>query len=179
LSAWPAACFFSAGQHGPTRRCQIAKAHGAEVIVTSGSDDKLARAKALGATHGINRLSENWAEAVYRLTANEGVDHILEIAGGANLGRSIEAVAAHGHIYVIGLLEGFEVSGPAGPLLVKSPTIQGIAVGHRRALEDLVRAVDRTGLKPVIDGRYSFAELPQALDHVDRGPFGKVVIDVA
>jgi NADPH:quinone reductase-like Zn-dependent oxidoreductase len=158
---------------------QIAKAHGAEVIVISGSDDKLARAKALGARHGINRLSENWVEAVYRLTANEGVDHILETVGGANLGRSIEGVAVHGRIYVIGLQEGFEVSGPAGPLLVKSPMIQGIGVGHRRALEDLVRAVDRTGLKPVIDGRYSFAELPQALDHLDRGPFGKVVIDVA
>jgi NADPH:quinone reductase-like Zn-dependent oxidoreductase len=155
---------------------QIAKAHGAEVIVTSGSDDKLARANALGADHGVNRAAEDWVEAVYRLTADRGADHILEIAGGANLGRSVRAVAVNGRISVIGILEGFEVSAPSGPLLLKSPTIQGISVGHRRALEDFVRAVDRIHLKPVIGKRYRFDELPAALDHLDRGPFGKIVI---
>ena len=67
---------------------QIAKAHGATTIVTSGDPDKLARAKAPGATHGVNRKAEDWVEAVYRLTGDRGADHILEIAGGANLGRS-------------------------------------------------------------------------------------------
>jgi len=62
-------------------------------------------------------------------------------------------------------------------LLLKAPVVQGITVGHRRALEDMVRAVDQTGLKPAIDRRYSFEELPQALDHLYRGPFGKVVIE--
>jgi NADPH:quinone reductase-like Zn-dependent oxidoreductase len=156
---------------------QIARAHGAEVIVTSGSDDKLARAKALGADHGVNRAAEDWVEAVYRLTADRGADHILEIAGGANLGRSVQAVAVNGRISVIGILEGFEVSAPAGPLLLKSPTVQGISVGHRRALEDFVRAVDRIQLKPVIGKRYRLDELPAALDHLDRGPFGKIVLE--
>jgi NADPH:quinone reductase-like Zn-dependent oxidoreductase len=77
---------------------------------------------------------------------------------------------------VIGALEGFEVSAPAGPLLMKSPVIQGIGVGHRRALEDLVRAVDVNALQPVIDQRYRFDQLPQALDHLDRGAFGKIVL---
>lgn len=156
---------------------QIAKAAGAEVIVTSGSPEKLERALALGADHGIDRLREDWVERVLALTSDHGADHILEIAGGAGLGQSLKAVAPDGRISVIGVLEGFEVSGPVAPLLLKSPVLQGISVGHRRALEDLVSAVDRIGLKPVIDKRYRFAELREALEHLDRGPFGKIVVE--
>jgi NADPH:quinone reductase-like Zn-dependent oxidoreductase len=155
---------------------QLAKLHGAEVIVTSSSDEKLAKAKALGADHGINYGREDWVEAVYRLTQDRGADHILEIAGGPNLGKSITAVAVQGRISVIGVLEGFDLSGPAGPVLLKSPVIQGISVGHRRGLEEMVAAVDRTRLKPVIDRRYPLKDLPAALDHLDRGPFGKIVL---
>lgn len=158
---------------------QIAKSRGAEVIVVSGSDAKLARAAALGADHGINRTAEDWVEAVWRLTGDRGADHVLEIIGGAHLGKAVQAVAVHGQIAVIGVFEGFEVSAPAGPLLLKSPTIHGIGVGHRRALEDFVAAVDKANIKPVIDRRYPFAALPAALDHLDGGPFGKIVVDVA
>ncbi|QRM44513.1 NAD(P)-dependent alcohol dehydrogenase [Rhizobium sp. BG4] len=153
---------------------QIAKAHGAEVFVTSGSTDKLERARAIGADHGFGR--ENWVETLYGLTNDYGADQILEIAGGANFGEALKAVAVGGHIHVIGVLEGFEISGPVAPLLLKSPTVQGISVGHRRALEDLVRAVDMSGIKPVIDKAYAFEDLPEALAHLDRGPFGKIVI---
>jgi NADPH:quinone reductase-like Zn-dependent oxidoreductase len=157
---------------------QIAKAHGANVIITSRSNDKLERARALGADHGINSNNEDWVEAVYRITDDEGVHHILEIAGGPNLGQSLLAVAVHGRISVIGVLEGFEIAGPAAPLLLKSPAIQGISVGHRRSLEDFVRAIDLTGIKPVIDARYPLEDLHSALDHLDRGAFGKIVIDL-
>jgi NADPH:quinone reductase-like Zn-dependent oxidoreductase len=155
---------------------QIAKAHGAEVFVTSGSDEKLLRAKALGADYGINRLQGDWAEALYELTRDRGIDHIIETVGGANLRNSLRAVAVHGRISVIGVLEGSEISLPAGELLLKSPVIQGIGVGHRRALEDFARAVDATGLKPVIEHSYRFDQLPQALEHLDRGAFGKIVL---
>ena len=117
-------------------------------------------------------------EAVYRHTGDKGADHILELVGGANLGRSIAAVAVEGRISMIGLLDGLEFSGPAVPLLLKSPIIQGIAVGHRRALEDFVQAIDRTGLKPVIQQRYGFDAMPEALDAFERGPFGKIVVEV-
>ena len=100
-----------------------------------------------------------------------------QLAGGANLGKSLQAVAVQGRISVIGVLEGGEISAPAPFVLLKSPVIQGIGVGHRRALEDLVGAIDRTGIKPVIDARYRFAELREALAHLDRGPFGKVVVE--
>lgn len=157
---------------------QIAQMHGAAAIVTSGSDEKLARARALGATHGINRHNEDVVESVYRHTGDHGADHVLELVGGANLAQSIAAVAVEGRISVIGLLEGLELSGPAVPVLLKSPVIQGITVGHRRALEDFVRAIDRTGLKPVIQARYGFDDLPAALAAFEQGPFGKIVIEV-
>jgi len=67
---------------------------------------------------------------------------------------------------------------PSVPSFLTRPVIQGIGVGHRRALEDLVRAVDATGLTPVIDARYAFEQLPQALAHLKRGAFGKLVIEV-
>ncbi len=74
------------------------------------------------------------------------------------------------------MLAGSEISLPASELLLKSPVIQGIGVGHRRALEDFVRAVDVTGLKPVIEHRYRFNQLEEALVHLDRGAFGKIVL---
>ena len=155
---------------------QIAKAHGAEVFVTSGSDEKLAQAKKLGANQGINRLKGDWAENTLALTQDRGIDHIIETVGGENLKHSLRAVAVHGRISVIGVLAGTEITLSAGELLLKSPVIQGIGVGHRRALEDFVRAVDVTGLKPVIEHRYRFNELEQAFEHLDRGAFGKIVL---
>jgi len=156
---------------------QIAKAHGAEVFITSGSAEKLERAVALGADHALGRNDGDWVAQLYSLTDGYGADHVLEIVGGAHLGQALKAVAVNGRISVIGVLEGFEVSGPASQLLLKAPVVQGISVGHRRALEDLVRAVDQIGLKPVIDKRYAFEEFPEALDHLYRGPFGKVVVE--
>ena len=155
---------------------QIAKALGAEVYVTSGSDEKLARAKKLGADRGINRLKGDWAEALLTLTQDRGIDHIIETVGGENLQHSLRAVAVHGRISVIGVLDGSESTLSAGELLLKSPVIQGIGVGHRRALEEFVRAVEVTGLKPVIEQRYRFDQLEQALEHLDRGAFGKIVL---
>ncbi|HGG9147062.1 TPA: NAD(P)-dependent alcohol dehydrogenase [Enterobacter cloacae] len=155
---------------------QIAKAIGAEVYVTSGSDEKLARAKKLGADRGINRLKGDWAEALLTLTQDRGIDHIIETVGGENLQHSLRAVAVHGRISVIGVLAGSEITLSAGELLLKSPVIQGIGVGHRRALEEFVRAVEVTGLKPVIEQRYRFDQLEQALEHLDRGAFGKIVL---
>lgn len=156
---------------------QIAKAHGARTIVVSGNNAKLERAKALGADHGIDRSAEDWVQAVYRLTNDEGAQHVLELVGGAHLGRAAEAAAAGAHIYQVGVFEGFEASFPTPAVMFKQVTIHGISAGHRRALEDLVATIDRTGLKPVIDRRYSLSELPAALDQLAAGPFGKIVLE--
>ena len=158
---------------------QLAVAHGAEVIVTSSSDDKLRRVLDLGANHAIDRTVDDVVTKVLAITNDRGVDHVLDLVGGDNFARSIAAVAPGGRVSVIGLMEGVELRAPTVPVLLKAPVIQGIVTGHRRALEDLVRAVDRIGLTPMIDRRYAFADLHAALDHLAAGPFGKVVVDVA
>ena len=158
---------------------QLAAAHGAEVIVTSSSDEKVRRALDLGASHAIDRTAGDVVPEVLAMTGGRGVDHVLDLVGGDNFARSVAAVAPGGRVSVIGLLDGAELRAPTVPVLLKAPVIQGIVIGHRRALEDLVRAVDRLGLKPVVDRRYAFADFPAALDHLAAGPFGKVLVDVA
>jgi NADPH:quinone reductase-like Zn-dependent oxidoreductase len=158
---------------------QFAAAHHAEVIVTSSSDEKLARAKALGATHGINRnKTPDWGAEVQRLTRGRGADHLLELAAG-DLDQSLQAIRPGGRISAIGVIEDYAFRLPALPLLVKHVVLQGIFVGHRRAFEDMNRAIDRLKIKPVIDKVYGLADLPAALDHLERGPFGKIVIRLA
>jgi NADPH:quinone reductase-like Zn-dependent oxidoreductase len=158
---------------------QFAAASGAEVIVTTSSDSKIARSIELGATHGINRnTTPDWQTAVLELTGGRGADHILEMTGGDNLRRSLLAVAPGGRISIIGLLESDELRTSIMPLLASRASLVAVAVGHRRALEDLVRMIDHSGIKPVIDGRYAFAQARDAFAHLNRGAFGKVVIDL-
>jgi NADPH:quinone reductase-like Zn-dependent oxidoreductase len=157
---------------------QIAKAVGARVIITSSSDAKLERAKALGADVGINRNKLDWVPAVLAATGGHGADHILEIGGGPNLGKSVDAAAVGGQISVIGVIEGLDLSASVIPVLYKQVRIRGVLVGHRRAAEDFVTAVDTVKLKPVIDGHYGLQDLQSALAHLERGPFGKVVVNL-
>ncbi len=158
---------------------QIAVAHGAKVIISSSSDEKLDRARELGAAHCLHRGSSNIVMETLEITQSHGADHILELVGGDNFKQSIEMVAVGGRISVIGLLGAMELSAPTTPILLKAPVVQGIVTGHRRALEDFVRAVDSTELKPAIDRRYAFENLQDALDHLEAGAFGKVVIQLA
>nr|WP_237351940.1 NAD(P)-dependent alcohol dehydrogenase [Rhizobium sp. ACO-34A] len=155
---------------------QIAKANGAKVIVC-GQPEYEARAKALGADHFIDANSD-WMERVYQLTSDRGVDVALEVIGGKHLGQSIQVTAVGGHVCQIGALDGWDISAPAMPLMLKDITIHGIGTGSRKALERFVRAIDQTRIVPVVDSRYSLADLPAAFDHLDRGAFGKIVIDV-
>lgn len=157
---------------------QIAKAHGAAVIV-SGRASNEARARALGADHFVDSQRADWVEAVYAVTGDRGADHILEVVGGNHLGKSVQVAAVGAHICQIGALDGFDLGAPAMPLMLKDVTVHGIGTGSRQALENLVRAVDQIGLKPVIDARYAMADVVAAFEHMDRGAFGKVVIDVA
>jgi NADPH:quinone reductase-like Zn-dependent oxidoreductase len=156
---------------------QIAAMHGARVIVCAGADN-LARAQALGADHVVDRRSDDWVDTVLRVTGDRGVDHILELVGGTHLGDSVNVAAVGGHIHQIGALAGFEITAPVMPMMLKDITIHGIATGHRRALQELAAAVDHAHLAPVIDTRYPLAELPAALEHLERGAFGKLVVEL-
>lgn len=156
---------------------QLAVAVGARVIVTSSSDDKIERARTLGAWSGINRSTcPDWAGAVLEATNGRGADHIVEVAGGANLAKSVLALAPGGRISLVGVMDGFDSTFPSVPAILAQATIQAVYVGHRRALEDFVRAIDQIELKPVIDHVFDFLELPSAFDAFKKGAFGKVVL---
>jgi NADPH:quinone reductase-like Zn-dependent oxidoreductase len=118
----------------------------------------------------------DWPAEVRRLTQGRGADHVLELASGPNLDRSLQALRQGGRVSIIGMLEGETLSASFYAMVLGRATVQGIGVGHRRALEDLVRAIDVNALKPVIAARYNFDALPAALDHLARGPFGKIVV---
>ncbi len=157
----------------------IARAFGAHAIVTSRSAEKLERATALGASAVIDTsATPDWSNAALELTDGRGADHVLELIGGDNLRQSAAALASGGRIAQIGFLRGSEIVLSAVPMMLKRAIIQGITVGHRRAFEDMISAIDAHGIKPVIDKVYAFDDAPAAFAHLDRGPFGKIVIGV-
>lgn len=154
---------------------QFARMHGAQVIVVSGSEDKRAQALELGAHHVLARDAD-WQAEVMRLTEGRGADQVLETVGGPNIGRSLQALARGGRISVIGVLEGGAMEDFTFDAIGRRATIQGISVGHRAALERMVRAIDVNRLAPVVAAEYGFGEVPQAFGHLERGAFGKVVV---
>jgi len=158
---------------------QIAQAFGAKVITTSSSDDKLTRARELGAWHTINYRSEpDWDQAVRTLTDKRGVDHVVEVGGPGTIGKSMNAVAAGGHIALIGVLTGTDAPDASlFPLVTRNVQLNGIYVGHRRAFEDLLAFLTEKDIHPIIDRTFSFEEAPEAYDYLASGAhFGKVVI---
>ncbi|AOH85917.1 alcohol dehydrogenase [Sphingomonas panacis] len=158
---------------------QIARASGAKVIVTSRSAAKLERAKALGAWGVIDTAAKpQWSDVALDLTGGRGVDHVLELIGGDNIAQSTAALASGGRISQVGFLKDAEIVLSVVPMMLKRAVLQGVTVGHRRAFEDMVQAFDTLAMKPVIDRTYPFAEVRAAFDHLERGPFGKVVIDI-
>lgn len=159
---------------------QLATAFGARVIVTSSSDEKLARAKALGAWETINYARHpEWDKEARALTGGRGVDHIIEVVGGDNVRRAVDAIARNGHIALVGLIESTTLTADIIRLLHERASIRGVLVGSRKVFETLNRALETTRIRPVIDRVYPFAETPAAFAHLKRGAFGKVVIDVA
>jgi NADPH:quinone reductase-like Zn-dependent oxidoreductase len=157
---------------------QIAHHHGARVIVTSSSDEKLARAQELGAWKGINyRENPDWGKEVRKLTGGRGVDHILEVGGAGTLSQSLGAVTMGGRIALIGVLAGVVSDIPVTRILMNKVTVAGVLVGHRESFEDMNRAFEVGEIRPVVDQVFPLAETRQALEHMAAGKhFGKIVI---
>lgn len=156
---------------------QFAKMAGATVIVTSSSDEKLARAKALGADHTINyRAVTEWGKAAADW-AGGGVDHIVEVGGKDTFQQSIEAARVGGTILVIGVLSGFAQQISIPSLFSKNLHVIGLSVGSRRMFENMASAIGQNRMKPVIDRTLDFAEVPDALRLMQQaGHFGKIAI---
>lgn len=159
---------------------QIAKAMGAAVIATSSSETKLARLRGLGADHTINyRENPEWGEQVRALTGGRGVDHVIEVGGPGTLPQSITACRIGGHIALIGVLTGRAGPVPTAALMARQLRLQGLIVGSRQDQRDMIRALEVTGIKPVIDSTFALDKLGEAFAHEESGAhFGKICVTV-
>jgi NADPH:quinone reductase-like Zn-dependent oxidoreductase len=160
---------------------QLAKAAGLNVIITSSSDEKLARARAMGADAGINYVQvPDWGSEARRLTGGEGVDLVLEVGGEKTFAQSLAAVRMQGSIMVIGGVSGLGGTMVPRQLVGVAVRMQGVYVGSRTMHEDLARFVEVAQINPVIDRVFPFAELPDAIGYFAAGRhFGKVAIGSA
>ena len=161
---------------------QFAKLLGAYAIVLSSSDDKLARAQALGADEVLNYTKEPaWGRTVkamaQRLTGRDGVDHVVELGGTSTLEQSLRAVRAGGTLSMIGVLGGAKLEAPLGLVVTRAVRLQGVTVGSRDDFVAMCTAMARTQLRPVVDSVFPFEALTDALTHLESGRhFGKVCI---
>lgn len=153
---------------------------GARVIVTSSSDDKLERARALGADETINYVDNpEWGRVARGMTDGLGVDHVLELGGAGTLPQSLEAVRSGGHISLIGVLAGGAAKLNLTPILMRNIRVQGVLVGPRSDFEAMNRAIEQNGLSPVIDRNFAFNDAPAAFEHMAGAQhFGKICISV-
>lgn len=159
---------------------QFAKSAGATVIATSSSDEKLARLRELGADYVINhREDKQWGNTVRELTGGVGVDHVIEIGGTATLEQSMTAARVGGHIAVIGVLAGSDGPLNVRQILRKQLRLTGLLVGSRRHQLDMVRALNVSGIRPVIDRHFPLDEIADAFRYQStQQHLGKIVLDV-
>ncbi|HTM59889.1 MAG TPA: NAD(P)-dependent alcohol dehydrogenase [Burkholderiales bacterium] len=157
---------------------QFAKLRGCHVTVISSSDEKIAKAKALGADAAINyQKVPEWYKATRELTAGAGYDHILELGGEKTLPQSLRCIRPGGTLSMIGVLSGSMLSAPLGLVVTRHVRLQGITVGNRDGFEAMMLAIGQHKLKPVTDKVFAFAELKEALGYLKSGAhFGKIIL---
>lgn len=157
---------------------QFAKMAGATVIATSSSDAKLEKLRSMGANHVINyKKNSQWGETVLKLTDGLGVDRVIEVGGPATLEQSMIASRVGGHISVIGILTGLGGEFNFVTALVKQLRLQGVLVGSRTQQQDMVRAINASGIKPIIDKTYPLEEIVNAFKYQETNQhFGKICL---
>jgi NADPH:quinone reductase-like Zn-dependent oxidoreductase len=160
---------------------QFAKGLGARVLGTSSSDDKLERARKLGLDASVNyRQTPDWAKWVLEQTHGEGADLVVEVGGAGTFAASLKAVCTGGTVAQIGVLSQTSEPVPIQPILHRQIRIQGIYVGSRADFIEMNRAIEQSGLKPIVDEVFAFDQAPLALQRMAAGThFGKLVIRVA
>ncbi len=159
---------------------QIAKLIGAEVLITSSSDEKLARCRALGADHVANyRETPAWSEWAREVTGGRGCDLVIELGGAGTLEQSTRALAPEGTVSLVGNLSGSVAQVNLFHVFVRAARLQGVATGNRETLEQMMRAFTVTPIRPVVDEKvYGFDELKAALLAVPEGRhFGNICLE--
>ena len=159
---------------------QFAKMAGATVIATSSSDAKLEKLRLMGADHVINyKNTPNWGEVALSLTNGRGVDHVIEVGGPDTLAQSMIAARIGGHISLIGILTGLGGELSIVTALIKQLRLQGVLVGNRTQQQEMVRAIDANGMRPVIDKEFPLESMADAFRYQESNQhFGKICLKV-
>jgi NADPH:quinone reductase-like Zn-dependent oxidoreductase len=149
------------------------------VIATSSSDEKLGRARDLGASDGVNyRETPEWGNRV-REIAGDGVDLVIEVGGAGTLEQSLRAVRFGGTITLIGNLAGLDAHLKLSLVFMQRIRLLGIFVGHRESFEAMNRAIDLHRMRLVIDQVFPLADARAAFDHMAAGGhFGKICVRI-
>lgn len=158
---------------------QFAVALGAKVIATSSSAEKAERLRALGASEVINyREDENWGATIRDLTGG-GVDHVMDVGGASTLSQAVAATRIGGNVVMIGMLGGYLVELNLIDIMLRQQRLSPIVVGNRAMQLRMVEAIERTGVRPVIDKVFPFSQIADAMHYQLSGQhFGKIVIDM-
>ena len=153
-------------------------AAGARPIITSSSDEKLARARELGAVGTLNyRSNPEWQEEVLTITGGAGVQHVIEVGGADTRDRALTALAVGGHMALVGSLSGSAGPIPTRGLSSRDIRITTFFVGSRADFEEMNRFIEGHQIRPIIDRVFEFEQAPEAFDFIQNGDFmGKVVI---
>ena len=158
---------------------QFAHAAGLRTVITSSSDEKLGRAKGLGADRLVNyKTTPAWSVPVREATGGRGADFIMEVGGGGTIQESMRAIRIGGHIAIIGVVAG--AGDPFNPaaLIGNSAKLQGLSVGSRDMFEAMCRAIDLHRIAPVVDKVFPFTEARAAFAAMAAGEhFGKIVLE--
>jgi NADPH:quinone reductase-like Zn-dependent oxidoreductase len=157
---------------------QFAKMHGARVIITTSSDEKLAQARKLGADETINyRSKPDWEKSVIEMTGGRGAEIVVEVGGSGTLDKSIAAASLGGKVALIGVLTGIGGQMNTAAILRRNIRVQGIYVGSREMFEDMNRAIALHGMHLPIGRSFGFEEARAAYDYLDGATHtGKVTI---
>ncbi|MES1241840.1 MAG: NAD(P)-dependent alcohol dehydrogenase [Acidobacteriota bacterium] len=158
---------------------QLARSMGARVIATSSRDEKLERARGLGASDGVNyRETPEWGSRV-REIAGDGVDLVIEVGGAGTLEQSLRAVRFGGTITLIGNLAGLDAHLKLSLVFMQRIRLLGIFVGHRESFEAMNRAIDHHRMRPVIDQVFPLESARAAFDRMAAGGhFGKICVRI-
>jgi NADPH:quinone reductase-like Zn-dependent oxidoreductase len=156
---------------------QFARAAGAQVIVTSSSDEKLAHAASLGAHAGINyRDTPDWGRRAAEIAGSKGIDLIVEVGGPGTLEEALRAVRPGGEIALVGVLTGFAGPVSTSAILMNAIDLRGVYVGSAADLD----AAIRSGVRPVIDEVFPFDRADEAYARLASGAHrGKIAIRIA
>lgn len=157
---------------------QISSAFGARVIVTSSSDEKLERARSLGAHDGINYKNiPAWGDRVLELTGGHGADLVVDIGGKSTIEQSMKSLAYGGTLALVGGLGGYGAEMPAQELIRKVARAQGVYAGSRADYLRMTKFFESHRLHPLVDRTYTLENYAAALKDLAGGNFmGKLVI---